>query len=190
MRRRDLERRLRSHRPADATERAFVGRALDLLGTAQDPFDRASWEPGHVTASGYVLSPDGDALLLVRHRVLGRWLQPGGHVEPSDVDVVEASRREVREETGIFEMQPIGASDALLDIDIHPIPARVGQPAHEHFDVRFLFRARSDGIRSGSDAGEVAWVRLGDVPGRCPGASMSRVLDKIRRLAGAFPPHA
>jgi 8-oxo-dGTP pyrophosphatase MutT (NUDIX family) len=47
-----------------------------------------------------VFSPAGDRILIVHHRRLDRWLLPGGHIEPEDAEVWDASRREVLEETG------------------------------------------------------------------------------------------
>ena len=50
----------------------------------------------------------------------------------------------------------------LLDVDIHTIPASPKGPAHEHFDVRFLFRAPSDEASAGDDALATRWVLLDD----------------------------
>ena len=81
-------------------------RLLSLLREHPRPLERTSYDPGHVTASGLVLSPDGSSVLLVLHRRLGRWLQPGGHLEPGDPDIAAAARREVREETGLTPPSP------------------------------------------------------------------------------------
>ena len=52
---------------------AFVRRRKDC-------FLRCCLE-GHITASSWVLSPDGRRFLLVHHKKLGAWLQPGGHAD-------------------------------------------------------------------------------------------------------------
>lgn len=110
-------------------------------------FDRATL-PGHVTASAIVLDEAG-AVLLVHHRTLDRWFQPGGHLEPGDDSLPAAARREAIEETGL---DPAGL--ALLDpvpihIDVHPIPAnpRKGEAAHDHYDISYLFRSTSAALR-------------------------------------------
>ena len=59
----------------------------------------------HHTAGGIVLDDQG-RVLLVRHRNHGRWLQPGGSIEPGE-DPAAAALREIREETGV-EAEPIG----------------------------------------------------------------------------------
>src|SRR5271157_2219076 len=56
---------------------------------------------GHITASGFVLSPDGKKLALVRHKFLDRYLQPGGLVEETDQSALAAALREILEETDI-----------------------------------------------------------------------------------------
>ena len=45
-----------------------------------DCFERSCLQ-GHVTGSAWVASPDGSQALLVRHRKLAAWLQPGGHAD-------------------------------------------------------------------------------------------------------------
>lgn len=121
----------RAARSRDAT--------LALLTQSQAPLARDSFDPGHLTASGIVLSPDRTRVLLVRHRKLGRWLQPGGHLEPSDRTIIGAAEREVLEETGIaVRREP---SPAIIGIDVHIIPATNREPAHRHFDLVFRFLA-------------------------------------------------
>lgn len=76
----------------------------------------------HATASVFVLaeSPEGRKLALVRHPRFGKWMAPGGHVEP-DENPAETAIREVREEIGI-EVQ-------LLPPVATPLPTGVADPA-------------------------------------------------------------
>ena len=148
------------------------------------PFSRRQFQPGHFTASGFVLSVDGDQVLMILHSKLGRWLQPGGHVDSGDVDVLDAARREVAEETGLVRPEVMVGSPILLDVDVHRIPAnpRRDEPAHEHFDLRVLFRARSMDVRAGSDAVDARWVRLDAVQNLETDESVLRAVRKIRSI--------
>src|ERR1043165_802932 len=53
---------------------------------------------GHLTASAFVIDRERRHLLLIHHKALGRWLQPGGHAD-GDPDLRAVARREVSEET-------------------------------------------------------------------------------------------
>lgn len=91
--------------------------------------------PGHLTGSAFLLHPDGASLLLIHHRKLGRWLQPGGHMQAEDADPLATALREAREETGLSSLRP--ADRGPLDVDVHRIPARLGEDAHDHLDFRY-----------------------------------------------------
>lgn len=67
----------------------------------------------------------------------------GGHCEASDRTLPDAVRREIGEETGITALEPCCGGNPV-HIDVHRIEARPakGDPAHTHFDIRYLFRTR------------------------------------------------
>lgn len=161
--------------PADPLEAAHRAAMLSLVEAA-DPFARDHWVPGHFTASAFVVSPDGQSLLLIFHEKFRRWLQPGGHVEAEDADLAATARREVEEETGVSEVDVL---DGLFDVDVHDIPARRDDPAHRHFDVRVLMRARSLEFLAGSDALAARWVRLDAVPQVETDESVLRAVRKL-----------
>ncbi len=121
----------------DGRALASVEQTVELLEYSAAPLDRTHYDPGHVTASAVVLSPDRQHVLLVYHHRLQRWLQPGGHVEPEDRSVHETAKREVREETGIELDDALQA--ALVAVDVHEIPATDAEPMHLHHDLMFHF---------------------------------------------------
>ncbi len=152
---------------APAREREVQSRrqTLELLRGSKTPFDRRHYEPGHITASGLVLSPDGNRVLLVFHRRLQAWLQPGGHVDESDSDVAATAVREVREETGVT-LAP-DHNPPLVAVDVHQIPANRREPEHLHHDLMFRFTATSETLEAAEEVREVVWCplhRLTDYP--------------------------
>jgi 8-oxo-dGTP pyrophosphatase MutT (NUDIX family) len=181
-----LRRLLEQFVPANEREQRHQTRILQLIARTPAPFSRTQYDPGHVTASAFVTTEDRSALLLILHSKLQRWLQPGGHVDPEDDDVLGSARREVLEETGMSGLTL--ASGGLIDVDVHEIPARKDQPAHEHFDVRFWFTTqRTQDASAGSDARDARWVPIASllepaVDSDYP--SDDSVLRAVRKLHG------
>ena len=185
MHRNGLLRALAVYAAEGAEEAASLSRLRRFVAGPADPFSRSTAE-GHVTGSGVVARPDGSAFLLVLHRKLSRWLQPGGHTEEEDASVFDAALREAREETGIAWFDaPLG--DAILDVDVHAIPARGADAAHFHFDVRYLFTTGRPAAPSASEdpSRPIRWASLEEALSLGVDASLSRALRKARRRLAA-----
>jgi len=175
---------LGDHTASDELEDAALDRIYSVLDQADSSIDlgsRATTEPGHFTTSAVVVSPDSTDVLLVHHASFGIWIQPGGHTEPTDETLVAAALRELFEETGLR------ASDVtllgLLDVDVHDVPDGIkGQSAHQHFDLRFAFQARTRAVEASSDAKEARWFSRETVA--MPGAvdTDNSVRAAMRRL--------
>jgi 8-oxo-dGTP pyrophosphatase MutT (NUDIX family) len=130
-----------------------------------------------------VLCPERRHVLLVHHQKLRRWLQPGGHVEPTDPTLLDAARREVAEETGIVPGALLG--DGIFDVDIHPIPASPKDGAHLHFDVRYAFVAGVEGLAltASPEVLGARWVELDAVPRLTDEESVLRCIERLRAFA-------
>lgn len=93
---------------------------------------------GHLTGAAWLVDPDGEQVLLTHHRKLRRWLQLGGHAD-GDLDLAAVALKEAEEESGLSDLQLLRP---LLDIDDHRIPANRRDPAHVHYDLRYVVVAR------------------------------------------------
>lgn len=125
-------------------EREQLGVLLDALDRTGDDIASRSTFTGHVTCSAIVVDQLG-RVLHVLHLASGKVLAPGGHTEPTDDSLAAVALRELHEETGIPPRAVTawpGYETVPLDIDIHDIDAHPGkgEPGHQHFDLRFLFR--------------------------------------------------
>jgi 8-oxo-dGTP pyrophosphatase MutT (NUDIX family) len=172
---------IESYATTDPREAAYRTRMLELLDSAS-AFQSTHFVPGHFTASAFVLSPERDALLLILHKKLGLWLQPGGHVEASDASLLEAARREVAEEVAAeLEPDPLATP---FDLDVHRIPPYGEKPAHEHFDVRFRFFARSRIFSASDEVVRAEWVPLSRLAEVTRDVSVLRAALKLGAAGG------
>lgn len=179
MTRTDLIELLRRYAVDHPEEGATTGRVLALVEGEPRCFERDCFRPGHVTASAWIVSRESRAVLLTHHRKLDRWLQLGGHAD-GDPDVLRVALREAREESGLEDVRPVG--EVIFDVDIHVIPARGDEAAHEHHDVRFLLEAdRRAPLRITPESKALAWVPLDRVAELTEEESMLRM---VRKLAG------
>ena len=159
-------------------EEKFIPVFNDLLTNYKNCFSR-SLAYGHVTGSGWVINSDYSKSLLVHHKKLNKWLQPGGHADGNE-DVRQVAMNEVTEETGLSSF--ISITESFFDVDIHLIPKHNLIPAHYHFDFRFLFVAdEKDNILVSAESNDVKWFKLDEIE-RMKNAnpSLSRMILKTR----------
>jgi 8-oxo-dGTP pyrophosphatase MutT (NUDIX family) len=173
------------HVPIDDEESLAVAHLARLLVAREDPFARST-SPAHVTASAIVLDPHHRVVLLHLHRRLGRWLQPGGHVEPGERPE-DAAVRETLEETGVAARHP-SDGPLIVHLDEHP-----GPDGHVHLDLRYLLLAEreapvlGDGETTGDGPG--ATLRWSGIPevAALTDASLTRAIVALRRHLDGRP---
>ena len=163
-------------------EAARVVRIQAFVARHGDCFER-SCRAGHITSSAWVVSADRSSVLLVRHRKLGSWLQLGGHAD-GEPDTAAVALREAREESGIATLGLLALGGAVepFDVDIHRIPERPGEPAHLHYDLRYLVAApdEAEPAPPAEESDEVRWVA---VAGLAELTSEESVLRMARKAA-------
>jgi 8-oxo-dGTP pyrophosphatase MutT (NUDIX family) len=180
----DLAERVSGLTPRDASEADSQARILELIASASAPFARSHYVPGHLTASAVVVDATRTKALLIFHEKLQLWLQPGGHFEPGEEDPLVAATREAEEETGL-RCEP-GLPEPLFDLDVHTIPARPAkgdrppEPAHDHFDLRFLLVASSEDAIVGDGVTAVRWIDLGGAQDLELDPGLRRALSKVQ----------
>ncbi len=135
--------------PVDAREEASLDAVAAALEGLDRPFDRDA-DPTHVTSSAIVVGPAG--VLLLHHRKLGLWVQPGGHLDPGE-GLAAGAAREAAEETGLaLEHPPDGPR--MVHVDVH-----AGGAGHRHLDLRWLLHGEG---RPAPPPGESQLVRWFD----------------------------
>lgn len=169
-------------------ERNKLNQLNDLIRNSNSEsklFDSKN-DVGHITASGYIYAKKDNKLLLLEHRKLNKLLQPGGHVEMQDKNTLETAIREIKEETGLTNLEQISIDfDKRIpfDINTHFIPEDVkkNMPCHYHHDFRYLFIV--DTIKSidinERESKEYKWVDVYDL---CNNIIFKEVIKKMNKL--------
>lgn len=141
--------------PDEADPAHFV----DFLAVGTHGFVRENLE-GHFTGSAWLVSADGERVLLTHHRKLGRWLQLGGHAD-GDLDLSSVALREAEEESGLDDLN---VEAAPFDMDRHRIPARGDEPEHWHYDVRYVVRAgANEQFQISEESHALAWCSIREI---------------------------
>jgi 8-oxo-dGTP pyrophosphatase MutT (NUDIX family) len=174
---------LARHAAADPEEAAHLRRIVEFVARHAQPFDRGIVE-GHLTGSALVLSAQGDRVLLVHHRKLQRWLQPGGHADPGEASGEAVALREAVEETGIEGLALHPRAPRPLDVDVHAIPAFGGEPPHAHLDLRYLVVAPEAGVitPSAAESSDARWFAWNELAALDLDRGLVRALAKARRF--------
>ena len=162
MHRRNLLCQLKTYQKRYPDEARTISQFRDFIEMNTDCFERDCWA-GHITGSAWLVNQAGTHVLLTHHKKLDRWLQLGGHSD-GDTSTLSVALREAREESGLEVGGLVEHGGDIFDIDIHEIPAHRNDPAHYHYDIRFVLRAEGSEKYSVSDEShDLAWVSIEDI---------------------------
>ncbi|MCG2616821.1 NUDIX hydrolase [Terrimonas sp. NA20] len=167
---------LSEYNTVDIAEQEMLRETIAFVKAHENCFSRELLV-GHVTGSAWIVNPERTHALLMHHKKLNRWFQPGGHCD-GDPDVQAVAAKEALEETGL-DVSPL--SSAVLDVDVHVIPERKDVPEHKHYDVRFLFSAKMDReqLAHNEESNEVRWIALENVHLFNDSESIGRLVKKV-----------
>ncbi|MFG1817370.1 NUDIX hydrolase [Kribbella sp. NPDC049174] len=139
-----------------------------------------SCRPEHVTSSALVVDASGSQVLLTLHKVVGNWLQLGGHCEDGDTTLAGAALREATEESGLTGLS---IDPSPLQLSRHQLLAG-GCAGAFHLDVQFLVTAAetTDFVVS-EESHDLAWFPMDALPGGVDHTVEELVSSARRRLA-------
>ena len=171
--------------PIDGDERRsierFAAEVDRLIAAGVDPFDIDA-DAVHITGSAIVVGTRG--VVLLRHRRLEMWIQPGGHVDPGETPW-DAALREAAEETGLPVSfvtgtgEMVGAGEVvprLVHVDVH-----AGGRGHTHLDLRYLLAAPDlDPAPPEGESPDVAWFGWPDAIDRADDPRLTSLLQHLR----------
>ena len=173
-----LMRSLQTFAPSEEKEAADLAAMIVFLQSGQECFVRTNpW--AHFTGSALLVNHAGDKVLLNHHRATGVWLQFGGHAD-GNPDLMDVARRELEEESGFTKIESV--MPGIFDVDIHPVPYRASrqEPAHLHYDVRYLYRLTTDDeqFKISDESLELRWCDYDQAIALTGPGSVARMLRK------------
>lgn len=168
-----------NYQPHFKQEITFKNRMLGLITQYPNCLERSCLH-AHFTASAWVINQAKTHCVLLHHKKLNRWFQPGGHADGNS-NLWEVAKTEVAEETGL-DLSAFSPSQ-IFDIDIHEIPERSNVPKHFHYDVRFLFVLPGlNKLTQNHESNQVKWVDLQEVKTFNTDESILRMVEKTYNL--------
>ncbi len=104
-----------------------------------------------------------EKVLLIKHKKLGLWLPPGGHIEENETPE-EAATREIKEETGLdINLKPKEFHRIKMlkphHVEIHPINEN-----HEHISFTYFAEPCGGVLKTESkEHNDIRWFSLKDL---------------------------
>jgi len=115
-------------------------------------------------------------VLLVKHKKLGFWLQPGGHIEPNETPD-EAAVREFKEETGMDIKLETEKFHRIQILKVHHVEIHPFSKEHEH--IAFVYFTKVIGgelLMNKKESDDIRWFSEKDL-------DSDEILVEVRRFA-------
>ena len=137
----ELEKALEKFRPWNEQEARDQEEILARLARGEALYTRENTD-AHVTASGWVVSPDRKQVLMAYHNLYDSWAWLGGHAD-GERDLLKTAMREVMEESGLTEVKPV--SEEIYSVEILTVNGHEKHgsyvSSHLHLNVTYLLEA-------------------------------------------------
>ena len=95
----EIYQRINAYKSFDHTEEIAKRQTLRFIKAHPKSLER-SCLLGNLTGSAWLVTPDRRSTVLLHHKKLNRWLQPGGHADGNG-NLFEVALHEASEETGL-----------------------------------------------------------------------------------------
>ncbi|WP_331758787.1 NUDIX domain-containing protein (plasmid) [Nocardia sp. NBC_01377] len=165
-------------------EAAQLRTPMRLLGQGKNVASRRTF-PLHVTV-GALLVRNNAEILLIEHLAYAITLQPGGHLEPTDVTLIDAAVRELAEETGVEPGTVSLTSPTPVYVEYGKVPARPAkdEPEHYHLDIGYSFSTVQGDVGNiqESEVAGAGWYPI-ELAERVVGPRIARAINSQTRIS-------
>ena len=120
----------------------------------------------HFNVTTYVADKETKKFLMIKHKKLGKWLPPGGHINQNEIPD-DAAKREVKEETGL-EVELYAAKFPKEQGLARPYGIQknvIENGVHEHLDLIYLafISQNLDLIQNMSETSGINWFGIEEI---------------------------
>lgn len=157
------------------------GLILHCMNIFDDILTRSN-EIAHITCSAFAVNKARDKVLMVYHNIYDSWSWSGGHAD-GDEELLEVAIRELKEETGVTNIQPISID--IFSLDVLTVLGHIKRgeyvSAHLHLSVTYLIEADENDsliIKEDENSG-VKWIPIDEMVSNSNEPHMQKVYAKL-----------
>ncbi|MFF5996864.1 NUDIX hydrolase [Lysinibacillus sp. KU-BSD001] len=172
---------LMNYQPFNEQEMADKQIIMKCLTTFDEILTREN-EVAHMTCSGFVVNKARTKVLMVHHNIYNSWSWTGGHAD-GETDFLAVALREVQEETGVSNLQPVTTD--IFSLDVLTVIGHVKKgkfiSPHLHLNVTYLIEAddaQALTIAEAENSG-VAWLPINQLDAYSTEEHMKPIYHKI-----------
>ena len=138
----NMEKEIKLYVPYNKQEDQDRITLLSWISSGMDLFTRKN-SFAHWTASAWVVNQNMDRVLMVYHNIYDSWSWMGGHAD-GDEDLLHVAIKEVKEESGLKEVQPL--SNELFSLEILTVDGHVkkGKYVSSHLPLNVTYLLMAD----------------------------------------------
>ena len=161
----ELYKMIESYLPYDEKEKIDKEVILDFIKNNRNALLRDN-KIAHITTSAWITNKERNKVLMIYHNIYKSWAWVGGHAD-GDSDLLHVIKKEIREETGVFNIKLL--SNGIYGLNILTVESHMKKGkivnSHLHLDIEFYFEAFEDTIlriKEDENSG-VKWINIDDV---------------------------
>lgn len=172
---------IKKYNPYNEQEKKDKDIILQCIETFNNILTRDN-EIAHITSSAFVVNKTKDKVLMIYHNIYNSWSWTGGHADGEE-DLLAVAIKEVKEETGVKNIQPV-ISD-IFSLDILTVIGHIKRGEHVaphlHLSIAYLVEAdeNEELVVKEDENSDVKWIPIEEVNTYSNEPHMQKVYHKL-----------